>query len=473
MDRYRLEMDRLGPRAEKLEELYGLIEGGTDMKKSRWIGRKAAAVILACAVLTVTAAAAAVPAAWEVLMKQLGAFAPYAQNIQGAVCQDQGIKVQMLSALSDDLEARFYFSVQDVEGDRLNEQLTLNGSLENGTKKESGLEEEPKITISVGDIRTKYFKLISYDPETKTALFSASINYWNDKEPGRDVRLSLTGMTTEEGTMYAGVSCAAVTEQTLDSLPMGEQDKIIFRITDIANLGYTEAILPSQQVVLAPEQNPMPLEGTQDMWVSSIGFASDGCFHVRLGLADGVLPAGSEDPEGTFFSELSQLGGEIDKKWYVFQSVLVPNGLDILFPLVKAEDLEQLRNHEARFYGCYMRPGTAIEGSWDIEFQLEHHPSAVLDWTGELAGRQVDQVTLSPLSVTMNSNDSGGFHNATLYAVREDGSTVAAEPSTSNYSNTGGLELVWNTFNTWKFVEPVDLEKVVSLSLMGETIPIN
>ena len=91
MDRYRFEMDRLEPRQEKLDELYDMIEGGTEVKQAKWIGRKAAALILAAAVLTITAAAAAVPAVWEAMTKQLGAFAPYAQTIRGAVCRDQEI----------------------------------------------------------------------------------------------------------------------------------------------------------------------------------------------------------------------------------------------------------------------------------------------------------------------------------------------------------------------------------------------
>ena len=103
-DRYSCEMDRLEPRREKLDELYKMIEGGTEMKQAKRLSRRTAAVILACAVLTITAAAAAVPAVWETLQRQLGAFAPYAQTIDGAVCQDQGMEVQVLSALSDGLE---------------------------------------------------------------------------------------------------------------------------------------------------------------------------------------------------------------------------------------------------------------------------------------------------------------------------------------------------------------------------------
>lgn len=134
-DRYKQELERLGPGQEELERLYTLIEGGTDMKWKKWLGRRAVAAIAVCAALTLTATAAAVPAVWQSLQEHLGPFAPYAQTIKGASCSDQGIKIQILSALSDDLAARFYLSVQDVEGDRLNQFLELTGRLTAGEEK--------------------------------------------------------------------------------------------------------------------------------------------------------------------------------------------------------------------------------------------------------------------------------------------------------------------------------------------------
>lgn len=84
-------MDLRRPRQEKLDALYEMIEGGTEMKHAKRLSGRAAA-ILVCAALAITAAAAAaVPAVWEKLWEQLGAFAPYAQTIDGAVCRDQGI----------------------------------------------------------------------------------------------------------------------------------------------------------------------------------------------------------------------------------------------------------------------------------------------------------------------------------------------------------------------------------------------
>lgn len=470
-DRYRCEMGQLSPRPEALERLYDMVEGGTEMKQTKRLNRRAAA-ILVCAVLTITAAAAAaIPSVWEGLLEQLGLFAPYAQTIDGAVCRDQGLEVQVLSALSDDLEARVYLSVRDVEGDRLNEYLTLCGQLKADAIPKAWEEDGPWVKVTTAPARS--FKLLSYDPETKTALFSTSVRY-AEEEPGRGARLSLTGMTTREMEVYAGVSCAGVTGRTLDSRPMGESDEIVFRPSDVDNLSDIDAAVPVPRVVLAPEQNPMPLEGTEDMWVSSMGFAGDGLFHVRLGLADGIVPSGANDTRGSFLSDLASV--DPDRKWYAFHAVLLPDGLDILFPLVKTEDLEELKNLEARFYGHYTRPGTALEGSWNAEFQLEYHPSTALDWTGELAGQQVQQVTVSPLSVTMASCGQGGFSGVPLQAVMKDGSTVAARPGPGNYSNrafgTGSSEPVWEAYNTWRFEEPVDLEELACLTLLDETIPV-
>ena len=98
------------------------------------------------------------------------------------------------------------------------------------------------------------FRLISYDPETKTALLSAEVNYGKYHRPTRAARISLRGMTTREGYMEAGASCAAVTGEVLKSLPMTDADKTIFGPSEIKQFNLTEAILPANRVVLSPER---------------------------------------------------------------------------------------------------------------------------------------------------------------------------------------------------------------------------
>lgn len=481
-EEYRREMEQLGPRQEELERLYAMIEGETEMKKQRRWGGKAAAVLVCAALMVTAAAAATAPVVWEALQDRLGAFAPYAQTIEGAACAGQGVEVRVLSAISDDLEARVYLSVQDVEQDRLNEFLTLDGKLVAGEEKELKEDSAPAIR-AIEPFSTSRFELVSYDAKTKTALLSARVSYDELTQPNGAARLDITGMTTRKGSVRGSVSCASVTGAELKSLPAGENDKVIFKLYDVHKLTLdpkyvyddgSDYFLPDEQVVLAPGQTPMDIEGTEDMRVSSMGFASDGCFHIRLELAEGVAPELDEyDGAGGLFADL--MNGDWDYKYYIYQERLVAGGIDILFPLLKAEDLEGIQSRQARLYGGYTRPGTDIEGSWSTEFELDYYPSTVLDWTGELAGWQVKRVTVSPLSVTMKSNASGGLR-IPLYAVKKDGSAVTAQPSTSGYHNVGALsggEDRWKAYTTWKFEEPVEVEDIVSLKLGDAVIPVN
>lgn len=104
---------------------------------------------------------------------------------------------------------------------------------------------------------------------------------------------------------------------------------------------------------------------------------------------------------------------------------------------------------------------------------MAYHPSTVLAWTGELAGRQVDRVTVSTMTVTMDSNNAGGFSSNPLYAVLKDGTTVTAKPSTGQYVNVGQKVEVWRTYNTWEFASPVDVSQIGHLTLLDQSIPVN
>ena len=475
---YRREMERIGPRPEDLERLCQMIEGGTEMKQQKRLGGRMTA-ILVCAALMVTAAAAvAVPTVREALQTYLGSFAPYAQTIDGVVCTDQGIEVEVLSAISDSLEARFYVAVRDIEGDRLDECLRLDGRLAAGEAKDS-----PGSTVtimSIAGIAAGHFDFISYDPGTKTALFSARILYMDTARPTGEVELSISGMNTLHGEIYKYISCEAVTGATLESLPADGSGKVVLSPSTVEGIGYTDDVLPDSQVVLAPGQTPMSLEGTEVVRISSIGFASDGCFHVRLEFAEGMAPA-LHETTGTSMFYADLIGSGDDRRYYVCQERLVEGGMDILFPLIKLEDLEEVRSRQVRIYGTYTRPGVVIEGDWSAQFPMDYYTSATLDWTGELAGWQAGRMTVSPMSVTMSgvseSDPTGGLGiRMPILAVMKDGSIITAESSTSHYSNVGALrgeEERWEAFATWKFEEPVDVEDIVSLTLGDTVIPVN
>lgn len=456
---YKREMDALEPSRVALDRLEALTEGETQVKQVRRFGRRAVVALALCAVLMVSALAAG-SSIWQSISARQGPFSQIAQTIHGAVCTDQGIEVQVLSALADDVRGQVYFTVRDVTGNRLDRQLTL----------------KPTADSDIGG------NLVEYDPESRTALFVAHLNYYDPQiygaagiitgrkeQCGGTTRLSLDGMTTRTGQLEASASCAGVTDQLLNSLPLSDEDQVVLHIEES---GYTSAILPDQQVVLAPGQTPMAMEGTEDVTISSMGFASDGRFHVRVAYASGITH--DDVTAGYFLSRIypkddSQVGQ--DKYWVPLVITQVDGGLDVMFPLIYAGEADQLK--EVYFYGKYIRPGVDLSGNWDISFEMAYHPSTVLAWTGELAGRQVDRVTVSTMTVTMDSNDAGGFSSNPLYAVLKDGTTVTAKPSTGQYVNVGQEVEVWRTYNTWEFASPVDVSQIDHLTLLEQSIPVN
>lgn len=459
---YKREMERLGPGQEELNRLYTMIEGRAPVRRTKRLGRRAAAVILACAALAATAAAAS-PTVWEVLQARLGPFAPYAQTIEGAVCTDQGIELQVLSALADDVQGWIYLSVRDVEGDRLNERLRLYGSLK--------VEIPEGIGSNISNLGGGNLKLLSYDTDTKTALLAGQYSVGDPEQP---VRYTTKHMTTQVCDMNSQVSITGMSPKTLESLPVSASDRIVFRPSDVGNSEYDDTILPAELVVLAPNQNPMPIEGTEDMWVSSMGFASDGCLHIRLEYAEGVEDAFTLNTGG-FFCRLDTVD-EADmalEKYFRVLETRVEGGLDILFPLVHADEADRLKY--ANFYGQYQVPGSDIQGEWTLSFQPDYQKSTILEWIGELAGRQITHVTVSPLTVTMDGNDSGGFNAVGLCAMLRDGSTVNASPvpGGSLYVGNGSGSGSYSSHNVWSFEEPVNVEDIVSLTLLDETIPVN
>ena len=169
--------------------------------------RRGAAVALVCTVLCVTAVAAG-PSLWQYIQARQGPFAGLAQTVEGAVCTSGGIEIQVLSALADDVRGEVYFTVRDVEGDRLDSQLTLHCGADS-------------------DLAGR---LVEYDSESRTALFAAGLSYYRPQTEGA-VGLGTTGgavpdtlhlaverLTTRQGELDAGASCAGVTAALLDSL---------------------------------------------------------------------------------------------------------------------------------------------------------------------------------------------------------------------------------------------------------------
>mgnify|MGYP001038671699 CR=1 FL=1 len=81
-------------------------------------------------------------------------------------CEDNGIKFEVISAYVEGSEAKIFISVQDIDGDRIDETTDLFDSF----------------SINTPFDCSSSCENISYDTETKTATFLISISQWNEKD---------------------------------------------------------------------------------------------------------------------------------------------------------------------------------------------------------------------------------------------------------------------------------------------------
>ena len=86
----------------------------------------------------------------------------------------------------------------------------------------------------------------------------------------------------------------------------------------------------------------------------------------------------------------------------------------------------------------------------------------------------MDHVTVSPLTVTMDSDDTGGFSTAELTVVLKDGTECpppAARAATPTWERhrRGGV----GRYNTWELERPVEVAEIDHLLLLGEHIPVS
>lgn len=451
---------------------------------------------LVAAVCVLLLAAAAVPGVWKIIQEKQGPFSPYAQTVQGAVAEKDGIEVQVLSALADDVQCQVFYAVRDLTGDRLDQYLHLNGTLEVAEQVENSPHDPVPHYYESPELY--YNNLISYDPSAKTALFQQRDWFGGDAKPIENARLRVESMSTQTGSLDSQntVSCSGVTTQTLKSLP-SDLDSIYSvsdpnaptLVEDGSNpvsdnyLNYHDGFLPSQHMVLAPGQTPMSIANTQDITVSSLGFAEDGLLHIRLKFGPGVSLGNQE---------LQTALGTFEVRDYLSASVLpkgaeyadeahsacivrqAEDGVDISFPQVTVKEAGQLDRIE--FWGEYTRPGVQLDSGWTVPFSLDYHRSKVLQWTGSIGAIDISQVTVSPLTVTITSENEDLGGNIPLTALRKDGSTISLQPDTGSHQNIGclsGGDNYWASFSTWTFPEPVKAEDLVSLTLTGaETVTI-
>lgn len=196
--------------------------------------------------------------------------------------------------------------------------------------------------------------------------------------------------------------------------------------------------------------------------LSSMGFDENGLFHVRIALEEGysahekslsVIPESKSNPNQAIYQENGK-------------RTPVEGGFDFQFPNLTADRLEDL--DYVQVYGVYQGPEEVIEGNWSIPVTLEQADQLEIAVDRQLGNFQVSRVVVSPLTVAVfqtRLNGEGGFLQG-AQVIRKDGTEAAltAKMASAETENTS------NAYTLFYFEEPINLEDVASLRLMGEEV---
>ena len=128
-------------------------------------GRPMRVVLVAAAlcVLCAVSALAVSPSLREALAEILGGFEPYMQDIDEAVCVQDGVEVKVIAAVADSYMTRVYAEVRDWEGDWLTADRRIVGFIDRKVQEENSRQISDAIFIESG-------KCVEFDEENNTAL---------------------------------------------------------------------------------------------------------------------------------------------------------------------------------------------------------------------------------------------------------------------------------------------------------------
>lgn len=384
-----------------------------------------AAVFTAAAVALTGTALAAGP---TLLQAALGAFAPYAQSQEG-VAEAEGIRVKVLSALTDDLCAKVYLEVTDLTGDRL-EKAEISGKL--------GLRLEGETSWSEG------CRIVDYDPDTKTALVCVERNAGVFLREEMESTVILSGLQPE----YHRFSS--------EPLPV---EAIPDRLLRTRQLNTGES-------VLVPGQNSLELAEGDGVSISSMGFGDDGRLHFLS-----VFPQGARDSGLAILTVYSKTPAENGGTFFQkdLQGARFVEGGRVYYDFSLSATLADWENIDSitGVYGVYIT-SDPVEATWELPVTLRPVETVSSPLSGLIDHNTLKELRLSPLGVVLVSSSTdwtqiGGYPLTVFLA---DGTTLHPESGIHGHQKDGP------NLSRWEFDRPVEIKNITGVALGCWMIPV-
>lgn len=304
--------------------------------------RPAAALvsIVLCLILAVPALAAAVNPIYELVYQVSPAIAQFFQPVHEAD-EDNGIRMEVVSAYVHEDTAEIYITMQDLTDDRIDETTDLYDSY----------------SIHRPFDSTAHCERVGYDAATKTATFLITIEQLGNQKINGDkitfsVREFLSHKSTYEGIAIpfslSEVSNAEKTQQVSSSGGGG------LAYEDAVGDGTVTALIPS-----APYK-AFPVDGID---LTAVGYI-DGKLHIQISVKDRL----DNDNHGYFYlKDSTDKVINSDYSFYFMNHAKKGKRIDYMEDVF---DITPGKLAGCTLYGNFWTSGMLTEGNWKVTFPL-------------------------------------------------------------------------------------------------------
>lgn len=308
-------------------------------KKKGLTGRMLAACLCLGVLLTVPALAAVVPAWYDALYAISPATAQLFQPVRLS-CEENGIRMEVIAVHIQEDTAEIYLSLQDLTQERLDSTIDLFDSY---------------------GIRTPFdcsgdCKMISFDPQTQTALFLLTITQWGGQEiQGDKLTFTLRELLCKKETFEGVISQVNLAE--------AEQNPAVQYVEP---RGWSGETSPQEMngetlvTVLQPRTNmASPVQGVT---VTGVGYI-EGVLHVQV-YYESIL----ETDNHGFLSLYEVATGErigCAGSVAFYDEEGKGSYEDYLFPGITTEEIKDFE-----LYGEFVTAPDKITGNWRVTVPL-------------------------------------------------------------------------------------------------------
>lgn len=299
------------------------------------------AALVLCAALALPAMADSVPAAYELLYRVSPATAQYFRSVRMS-CEDQGIRMEVISAYVQEDTAQIYLTMQDLTGDRLSKDADLFDSYSIHA---------PSPVVANGEC-------VDYDSATRTATFLLTMRRLDGKKiAGDKITFTLNkalGSRAEGSAAIPPSEIARLTVYTTQQVPE----------TKLRGWGGTEEdeIAPAQlAAALLPQTQPYQIYPGVEL--TAVGEV-DGKARVQLHFTD----VKNADQHGDVYwtaEDGKTIGAPVSFDFFMDKALG-----DAYSEAIFDVPLSQLSACTMNAY--YFVSGQVIHGSWEVTFPLEN-----------------------------------------------------------------------------------------------------